>query len=159
MLNPLYMIQMLLNFFVLMGLLTYLLYKPVRKVMAERSAGIERALNDAALAREEAESMRQTFASEMAQARATSQRIIEEATKHGQKIKDELVAEAREEGVRIVQRAQAEVQHEVGKAMAMLKDHVLDLTISSAAAVIGREINPVTHRQLISDTLQGMGRQ
>jgi len=47
----------------------------------------------------------------------------------------------------------------VGKAMAMLKDHVLDLTISSAAAVIGREINPVTHRQLISDTLQGMGRQ
>lgn len=159
MLNPLYMVQMLLNFFVLMGLLTYLLYKPVRKVMAERSAGIERALNEAALAREEAESMRQTFESEIAQAKETSQRIIEEATKHGQKIKDELVAEARKESARIVERAQAEVQHEVGKAMAMLKEHVLELTISSAAMVIGREINPATHRQLISDTLEGMGRQ
>lgn len=159
MLNPLYMAQVLVSFFVLMGLLTYFLYKPVVKFMAERSAGIDRSIQEAQKAREEAEKLRSTYQSELAQTKQESSRIIEDAIKQGQKVREQIVAEAREEAARMVEKARAEIQQELNKAMAILRDQVTELAISSAAAVIGQELNVDAHRRLITEVIEGVGKQ
>jgi len=157
MINPLYMVQMILNFFILMGLLTYFLYKPVRKFMADRTASIEKTINDAQRAKEDAEKLRGDYQGELAQAKAESQRIIEDAIKQGQKVREQIVTEAREEAQKLVERARNEVQQELDKAMAILRDQVAELAISSASAVISKEIDANAHTRLISDVIKGVG--
>ena len=75
MITPLYMVQVMVSFFVLMGLLTYFLYKPVRKFMADRTASIDKTIKDAQKAKEDAERLRSDYQSELAQAKSESQRI------------------------------------------------------------------------------------
>lgn len=158
MITPLYMVQVMVSFFVLMGLLTYFLYKPVRKFMADRTAGIEKAISDAQRAKEDAEKLRRDYQGELAQAKAESQRIIEDAIKQGQKAREQIASDARDEATRLIERAKAEVQLELDKAMAVLRDHVAELAISAAAAVISKDINADTHAQLIADVIQGVGK-
>ena len=158
MINPLYMAQVLVSFFVLMGLLTYFLYKPVRKFMADRTASIEKSINDAQKAKEDAEKLRSDYQGELAQAKTESQRIIEDAIKQGQKVREQMTIDAREEAARLIERAKAEVQLELDKAMALLRDHVAEIAISAAAAVISKDINADTHAQLIADVIQGVGK-
>ncbi|MDP3487210.1 MAG: F0F1 ATP synthase subunit B [Bacillota bacterium] len=158
MINPLYMLQVLLSFFVLMGLLTYFLYKPVRKFMADRTASIEKTIKDAHKAKEDAEKLRSDYQGELAQAKAESQRIIEDAIKQGQKVREQMTIDARAEAARLIEKAKAEVQLELDKAMAVLRDHVAELAISAAAAVISKDINADTHAQLIADVIQGVGK-
>lgn len=158
MVNPLYMVQVLVSFFVTMGLLTYFLYKPVRKFMADRAAGIEKAIRDAQQAREDAEKMRTDYQGELAQAKQESQRIIEDSIKQGQKVREQIVSDAREEAARLVTRARVEIQQELDKAMTVLRDQVADLAISSARAVIVKEVDASTHSRLIADVIEGVGK-
>lgn len=157
MINPLYMAQVLVSFFVLMGLLTYFLYKPVSKFMADRTASIEKTINDAQKAREEAERLRTDYQGELAQAKTESQRIIEDAIKQGQKVREQIVDDARQEAQKLIERARAEVQQELDKAMAILRDNVAELAISSASAVISKEIDADAHSRLIADVIKGVG--
>lgn len=156
MITPLYMVQVMVSFFVLMGLLTYFLYKPVSKFMADRTASIEKTIKDSQKAKEDAEKLRSDYQGELAQAKSESQRIIEDAIKQGQKVREQMVIEAREEAARLIERAKAEVQLELDKAMAVLRDHVAELAISAASAVISKDINADTHSQLIADVIQGV---
>ena len=158
MITPLYMVQVMVSFFVLMGLLTYFLYKPVRKFMADRTASIDKTIKDAQKTKEDAERLRGDYQSELAQAKSESQRIIEDAIKQGQKVREQMSIDAREEAARLIERAKAEVQLELDKAMAVLRDHVAELAISAASAVISKDIDGDTHAKLINDVIQGVGK-
>lgn len=156
MLDPRFMAQVLVSFFVLMGILTYFLYKPVRRFMAERASGIEKAIKDAQSAREQAEKMKEQYQADLTGARAESQRILDDAVKQGQRVREQIVAEAREEAARLLTKAKADIELETAKAMSLLRNEVADLAIKSASALLGREMDDASHRALIAETLEGM---
>ena len=156
MLDPRYMLQVLVSFFVLMGLLSYFLYKPVRQYMAERSAGIERAINDSQKAKEQAERLRQEYQAELAGARAENQRIIDDAVRQGQKVREQITNEAREEAARMLEKAKADIDQEVAKAMSVLRTEVAELAIRAASLIISKELDDQTHHRLVAQTLEGM---
>jgi F-type H+-transporting ATPase subunit b len=156
MLEPLYMAQVLVSFFVLMGILTYFLYKPVRKFVADRAAGIEKSIRDSQAARLQAEQLLEKYQKDMAGARAESQRMLDDAVKQGQKVREQIIAEAREEASRIMAKSKADLEQEVVKAMALLRNEVADLAIKSAGVLINRELDDASHRSLIQETLEGM---
>lgn len=156
MLNPLYMAQVLVSFFVLMGILSYFLYKPVRRFMADRSAGIDKTIKESQSARLQAEQLKEQYHAELAGARAESQRILDDAVKQGQKVREQIVAEAREEAGRLMAKAKADLEQEVIKSMAILRNEVADLAIKSASRLLNRELDDASHRSLIAETLEGM---
>jgi F-type H+-transporting ATPase subunit b len=156
MVNLTNMLQVILNFLVLMAILTYLLYKPVRNFMAERSAGIERTINESQKAREEAERLRTQYQAELANARTESQKVIDEAVKQGQKVREQITQEAREEAARLMAKAKADIEQEVAKAMAMLRTEVADLAIRAAGMIIDKELDSSAHRHLVAQTLEEM---
>ncbi len=156
MLNPMYMAQVLVSFFVLMGILTYFLYNPVKKFMADRAAGIEKSIRESQSARAQAEQLLEKYQKEMAGARAESQKILDDAVKQGQKVREQIIAEARDEASRIMTKAKADLEQEVTKAMALLRNEVADLAIKSAGVLINRELDDASHRSLIQETLEGM---
>jgi F-type H+-transporting ATPase subunit b len=128
------------NFLLLTALLTFFLYRPVRKFMMERQERIRRSLEEAAQSRAEAARMKQEYESRLAQARSEAQDIIEKAMVQGERAQAEILDAARKEAQAILERARIEAARERQAAFEALRDDIVDLVISTASAVVGRRI-------------------
>jgi F-type H+-transporting ATPase subunit b len=141
------------NFIVLIVLLTYFLYRPITRMLDERSqriqeslAAAERAQADVARADREREellaSTRREIGELMAQAQSTAERIQAEAR-----------TSAQQEAQRIVETARQEAEAERAQAMAELRREVASLAVLAAERIIKRDLDEQAHRQLVDEFL------
>jgi F-type H+-transporting ATPase subunit b len=97
---------------------------------------------------------------DFAQAEARAEKVIEEARSRANQIVDaaskranELVDAARQsaqsEGDRLLASAKQQIELEASKAREELRKQVADLTVRSAAKVLGREIDPARHADIL----------
>ena len=109
----------ILNFTVLAGLLTYLLYKPILKMLADREEKIAQGVRDAeeaAVARAAAEDSRKEILANAhheaedvtARARAHAEGIGDETVKKAEAKAESIIEDAKAKGVEIAARARAE---------------------------------------------------
>lgn len=97
---------------------------------------------------------------DFAQAEARAEAVIEEARTRANQIVDaasrrsnEIVEAARQsaqsEGDRLLASAKQQIELEASKAREELRKQVADLTVRSAAKVLGREIDPARHADIL----------
>lgn len=124
------------NFVVLAGALSYLLYKPVLRMLNDREEKIRRGLDDAAAAaasRADAEDARkevlaaahQEAADVTARARTHAKEIGSEATLKAETTAASIIEEAKAKGAEIARRAQAESEAEIAKLAVLAAEKVL----------------------------------
>ncbi len=126
----------IINFTVLVALLSYFLYKPILKLLSEREAKIEKGIRDAeaaAAAKAEAEQERKSIlASAHAEAEEVSARSKEHASKEAGEIvasartkAENVIAEAGEQANELKARALKETEEEVAKAAILAAEKIL----------------------------------
>ena len=81
------LVAQIVNFIILLLLLTKLAYKPLLKAMAERRARIANDLEAAEKERQAAEQLRQEYQQQMQEARAQAQAIIDKSVKTAEAMK------------------------------------------------------------------------
>lgn len=141
------------NFLLLLYVLNRLLFKPLLARMDERSAKIERGLEDAEAAARDRELARAEREAAVAEARREAAEMIARATKIAEDARTEIVAEARSEAEKVTQRAREEIGAEKDRAMGELRAHVADLALAAATALVRREMDGATQRRLVEDFL------
>ncbi|GBD23657.1 MAG: F0F1 ATP synthase subunit B [Chloroflexota bacterium] len=141
------------NFFVLLLILRFTLYKPVLRLLDERRQRIAEGLNAAEAARAEAAQAQANIQEQLEAARREGQRLVAEA----QEIANRIQAEAREAAARdreaALARARAEIELERDRAIAELRAAFADLTIAAAERVIGQALDRQAHQRVIEDVL------
>ncbi len=141
------------NFFVLLLILRFTLYKPVLRLLDERRQRIAEGLNAAEAARAEAAQAQASIQEQLEAARREGQRLVAEA----QEIANRIQAEAREAAARdreaALARARAEIELERDRAIAELRAAFADLTIAAAERVIGQALDRQAHQRVIEDVL------
>jgi F-type H+-transporting ATPase subunit b len=100
-----YLISQIFNFTLLAVLLYFVAYKPILRMLDERSARIKKGLDDAEAASRRAAEMEQEFEARMSEARKEGQEIIAQATQMSEQARQEILDTARKES-----RAQIERQ-------------------------------------------------
>ena len=145
------------NFLVLMFLLKKFAYKPVLNMLDERRKSIEDAINNAETAKTEAEKMRKQYEAHLAEAKQEAQDIIAKATKLGEEMKNEIVANAQSEATKAIQRAQDEISREKDQAIAALRDEVAVLAVMAAGKIIGKAIAVEDHQKLVNEFVAEAG--
>ncbi|HHY47750.1 MAG TPA: ATP synthase F0 subunit B [Firmicutes bacterium] len=123
------------NFLLLTGLLTLILYRPVKKLLAERA---DRINNDMAKAREDrarAQGLVAEYEEKLAQLQKEMHDRIEEATLRGEAAKEEILQKARDEARRILESASLEADRIRREAWIKLRDDLVDLTMAACAKV------------------------
>ncbi len=141
------------NFLLLLYVLNRLLFKPLLGRMDERSAKIERGLEDAEAAARDRELAHAEREAAVAEARREAAEMIARATKIAEDARTEIVAEARSEAEKVTQRAREEIGAEKDRAMGELRAHVAELALSAATALVRREMDGATQRRLVEDFL------
>ena len=149
-----YLISQIINFTLLAVLLYFVAYKPILRMLDERSARIKQGLDDAEQASRRAAEMEQEFDQRLAEARKEGQEIIAQATQMSEKARQEILATARDEARAQVEKAKEEISREREAAMSELRQQVADLSLSISEKVIGGALDQQRQRELIAEFLE-----
>jgi len=144
----------LVSFLILLGLLIYVGYKPIRKMLDERANRIEESMAQAEATKQEYERAKVAVQEQISKARQEGQAVISQATQIGDRLKEEARGEARKEAQSIVDRTRVELERERDKAIDDLRREFVDTAILAAEKVINETLDKEKHRKLIEQALE-----
>jgi len=141
------------NFIVLIGILTYFLYRPISTMLDERARRIQESLAAAEAARAEVAQADREREELLASTRREIQEMLAQAQQMSDRIQSEARTTAQQEGQRIIERARQEATAERDQAMAELRREVGTLAVQAAERILRRSLDEQTQRQLVDDFL------
>ena len=147
-------VTQLASFLVLFGVLYILLYKPILRMLDQRSAKIREGLESAEKAREEAAASREDMQRQLDEARTEGQAMITQAREVADRFREEELAKARTEIAAERTRAEADIKRERDAAVQELRQEFAGLAISAAERVAKRSLDESAHKDLIEDFLE-----
>ena len=148
------LIAYLINFILLLGILTLFAYKPLLRVLDERSQRIRESLEAADRAREEAASSQQVIEDQLNEARREGQRLLDQAREAAARFQEEQMDQARRDAETFVERARSDIQRERDAAVQEVRANFGDLAITAAERVIRRSLDRQAHEELITQVLE-----
>lgn len=148
------LIAYLVNFLVLLGILSLFAYRPLVRLMDERAERIRESLEAADQARQEAASSREAVEEALNEARQQGQRLLDQTREAAEQYRAEEMERARREAEAFVLRARADIQRERDAAIEEVRSNFGELAITAAERVIGRTLDPQAHEDLIAQVLE-----
>jgi F-type H+-transporting ATPase subunit b len=148
------LVVFIINFVILFALLGLFLYKPVMKMLDERSSRIKESMERAEATKEEYARAEEEVRKLINKAREDGQALVSQAGQMGEKIKEEAKEGARKEAQVIVDRTRAELEEERDRIIDDLRREFVDISISAAEKVIKETLDKERHRRLIEETLE-----
>jgi len=142
------------NFIVLFVLLRLFLYKPVLKMLDERTKRTKDAMELAEVTKKEFEQAKVEVQEQIEKGRQEAQAILTQAMQVGERLKEESRQEAQKQAQVIVDRTRSELEAERDKIVGDLRREFVDISISAAEKVIKETLDKEKHRKLIEETLQ-----
>jgi F-type H+-transporting ATPase subunit b len=143
----------LVSFLILLGLLVYFGYKPIRKMLDERANRIREGMEQAEAIKKEYEHAQVAVQEQINESRQEGQAIIAQAGKLGDRVREEAREEARQEAQAISDRARVEAQRERDKLVDELRGEFVDIAMLAAEKVINETLDKEKHRRLIEEAL------
>ena len=151
--NGPWLLAFVINFAILLALLGIFLYKPVLKMVDERSNRIKESMEQAEATREEYARAREEVQKQINRAREEGQALIAQATQIGERVREEAGEKAVQEAQALVDKTRVELERERDKAIDDLRREFADISIMAAEKVIKERLDKEKHRRLIEQTL------
>jgi F-type H+-transporting ATPase subunit b len=148
------LLAQLINFGILFGLLSLLLYKPMRRMLDQRSKRISESMQQAEQIKEQLAKTEEQVKAQLETARKEGQNILAQAAQLGERLKEEAKAEAKKEAENIVAKARTEIERDRDKAIDEVRREFVDLTIMAAEKVVKETLDKEKHRRLIEEVLE-----
>ena len=148
------LIIFLVNFAILLGILYIFAYKPILRVMDQRTARIKEGLEAADLARQEAAQSQDTTQRQLAEARREGQRLLDQARETAERYREEERQRAHQEAETFITRAREDIQRERDTVIGEVQSHFADLAITAAERVIERSLDRDAHKELVAKVLE-----
>lgn len=144
----------ILTFMVLLGLLARFAWKPLLALLDRREEMIRQSLDDAQEAKEELQRLQQESKEILSKARVEAQSILAQTRSEADKLKGEIKQKAKAEADAILRDAEKQIQVETEKAIAVLKNEVVDLSLLVASKLIRRNLSKEDNQSLIEESLK-----
>jgi len=148
------LLSQIISFLVLFGLLYLVAYKPIMRMLDERSRRIKESMEQTEYIKEQAALAEKETAKRIEDASKEGQKLVDRAMQAGEEMKLEAKGEAKKEAETLINRARIEIERERDDAIGELRKEFADLTIMAAEKVIDRSLDKKTHRQLIDKVLE-----
>lgn len=148
------LLAQIVNFLILLGLLYLVAYKPVMRMLDERSRRIKESMDKTEEVKKQADQAEQEMTKRIAAASDEGQKLVEQAVKAGGEARRQAQLEAKKEADGIIARARVEIKRERDEAVGELRREFADLAVLAAGKVIDRSLDKESHRQLIEKVLK-----
>lgn len=151
--DPAAMVLAWITFLVALAVLTKVCWRPLLNAVREREDRIARNIEAAEAARKEAEGLLDQYRTRMAEAKQEVNRLLEDGRSSAEKVKKEIVEEARKEAETARERAHREIELARDRALDQLRNEAVDLSITISSRILERSLDDGDHRKLAQDIL------
>ena len=148
------LVTQVITFIILLLILRFAAYKPIMRMLDERSRRVKESLEQAESVKTQAARAEEQLKKQLEQAAREGQERIARAMKAGEDVKQKAQVEAKQEAEALITRARAEIQHERDDAITEVRREFADLTVLAAGKVIERTLDKEKHRELIEKVLK-----
>ncbi len=146
-----------LSMLVLFTILSYLLFNPVREMLQKRQQRVVDDQETAKRERQEAIEYKEAYDKKLKEVDKEAQEILSAARKKAMQNEAKIVAEAREEAARIIERANAQIELEKKRALDDMKQEMITIASMMAEKVVSASIDTTVQESLLDETLKEMG--
>jgi F-type H+-transporting ATPase subunit b len=147
------LLAQIINFVILFGLLYLVAYKPIMRMLDERSRKIKESMEQTEHIKQQAERAEVEAEKRIDAAAKEGQEVVARAVRTGEEVKKEAQQQARDEAEALIVRARSEIQRERDEAIDDLRQEFADITIKAAGKVIDRTLDKKAHREIIEKVL------
>lgn len=148
---------MIIAIFFLFLFMSYFLFNPARKMLGSRRDKIRDELQTARLSMEDAQKLKQEYEAKLKDIDKEAEGILSEARRKALVNENQIVAQAKEEAARILERARVEAELEKQKLSDDVKREIIFVASLMAGKVVSASIDTTVQNQLIDETLKEMG--
>jgi F-type H+-transporting ATPase subunit b len=148
------LISQFVAFSILFVVLYFVAYKPILRMLDERSKKIKESLEQAEAVKEQSIHAEDEIKQQIQAAGQQGQAIIARATQSSEEIQQRAQEQAKQEAEILLARARNEIKTERDEAIDQLRSEFAELTISAAGKVIGKSLNKESHQELIDKVLK-----
>ena len=145
------------NIFILFFALSYLLFNPARDYLEKRRQKIAGDLETAKTSRETALALKAEYEGKLKEINKEAELILDDARKKAKRQEAEIVAEAKVEAGRILDRANHEIELEKKKALEDVKQEIVSIASLIAGKAVAASMNVTIQDALVEETLKEMG--
>lgn len=150
-------VLMIIAIFFLFLILSYFLFNPARKMLEGRKEKIRNELETAKTAMQNAQSLKKEYEAKLKDVDKEAEVILSEARRKALANENAIVAEAREEAARILDRARVEAELEKQKMSDDVKREIVVVASLMAGKIVSASVDSAMQNQLIDETLKEMG--
>jgi len=147
------LIWRVINTVVLIVVLVYFLRKPLSTFFKERTAQIEKDLEEARAQRDKAELTVKEYEAKIAAMDKELRKMHAELGQAAQLEKDKVLANAQRMAAAVTEAARIAAEQEVRKAKVALQNEAVELAIQTAETLIREKIVEADHRRIVEDYL------
>ncbi|MCK5472170.1 F0F1 ATP synthase subunit B [Candidatus Gracilibacteria bacterium] len=149
--DPAVMLAQAVNFFALLAILSFLVYKPVLKLLDERKKRIAKAEEHAQLVEDKLARVEELTQKELKKAREKAHEIINASKESATQQNEELIANAKEKVGKIVEEGRAVIAKEKSDAAKQIQAEVGEIILLATEKLLCREVRIEDQNKLIEE--------
>jgi F-type H+-transporting ATPase subunit b len=146
-------------FLVVFILLGKKIFPKLEETLVDREKRIKESLEQADDTKRQAEKLLEDYRTRVSQVREEANKMIEESRKSAEALKKDLLEKAESEARAIVAKAQQQLTGERERVVGQLEQQLAQWSTAIATRIIGRELTPQGHRDLVEAFIKDVQEQ
>ncbi|MBQ6493257.1 MAG: F0F1 ATP synthase subunit B [Erysipelotrichaceae bacterium] len=139
---------------ILFFLMYKLAWKPVKKILDERSLYEQKKLSDAEALRAQNEEIAAQAEQIIADANQSAEQILSDAREEGNSLKKELIEEGKKESAQLLENAQRDMEIQKNRMKAEIHSEMVDAALSAASKMLQTKLDDQADRDNIDSFIR-----
>ena len=139
---------------ILFIVIRFLLWKPITKILEARRDAIDKELNEAKEAKEQAVKLEEELILEKKKAQAEIRDLISNAEKEANLRREEIINQAKEEAKKRLTNLEDELAIEKANMQQDIKKEIIDIAFAAAEKIVSKEVDKDKYLDVIDDILE-----
>ncbi len=148
---------MVVNFFVIVGVLSYFLFEPVGKFLGDRQERIKNQIDDAKDNNIKAAELRTQYETKLATIEQEAAEILRDARTKAKQNEQEIISAARDEAEEIRKRSHVEIQLEQERVKDEMKKEMIEVATMMASKFVASSMDNAKQNELINEIINEAG--
>lgn len=152
------LLTQIVNFTIMVFVLTKFLYKPILKILEERKSKIEEGIKYTEKAGEELDKTEKKRQEVLDKARTEARQIIEEAKNSAKRLETEIITRAHKEAEDILNKGRKELEQEKIEMEKAVSKHTVNIASQMVEKLLNKALSKEDHEVLIDKKLKEIAR-
>jgi len=155
--TPALLITQIVGFLILLFLLNRFMFKPIFGILDQRQADIKATYDQLEADRNRMEETRRQYEQRLANIEAEAREKIQAAVQEAQALRDNLVADARQQAETIVSQGRNDSERERQAAFLEMRGQIVAIAMAAAGKVVGENLNDARQTKMVDDFIGSVG--